>query len=35
MFEYVDSHMRDMNKTNIHSPILFTIHSVAMLAGGL
>lgn len=35
MFDAVDSHMRDKNKTNILSPLLFTRHSVAMLADGL
>lgn len=35
MFDAVDSHMRDKNKTNIFSPLLLTRHSVAMLSDGL
>jgi len=35
MFDAVYSHIRDKNKTNILSPLLFTRHSVAMLRDGL
>ncbi len=35
MFDAVNSHIRDKNKTNILSPLLFTRHSAAILPDGL
>lgn len=35
MLDAVDSYMRDKDKATILSPLLFTEHSIGMLAGGL
>jgi len=35
MYVTLESHMRDKGETNTPSPILFSRHSAAMLAGGL